>query len=500
MGFRWLGSVLLVLAAAAHAQPPKERDWGKALAEDARALHDDIAANHPGPVNTLDPGFAANNERQRAIALERAKSAKTYADYFFPLRQYVASFNDGHMGFGAFGDTPNDLRWPGFATHYDGRGRIVVGTDEAGSPVPKGAELVGCDGMGAAQYAEATLGKMWGRWTLESQQQSLGALLFVDEGSNIIPLAKTCTFRIGKATKVVPLHWRPLAVSRMSGIMNLRGGARPSEFAARTLGNGTRWISMPSFDGAPGSTAATKLPAIIKALGDDRAAIARAPAIVLDVRGNGGGTSDWSVQIARALWGEAALKSIPPGPNVEVDWRASPANLVDIAQGYAERRGTEGFSREADGWFRSVIAGLGVAIARKQDLWRHVAFDAADPAAPAADAPNPRPALLPKLAGPVYVLTDSTCMSACLDAVDLWTALGAIQVGRATGADTLYMEVRQVKLPSGLTQVSMPMKVYRGRARGSNEPALPKYRFDGDIGDTAALERWIAGLPDGRRR
>ena len=120
--------------------------------------------------------------------------------------------------------------------------------------------------------------------------------------------------------------------------------------------------------------------------------------------------------------------------------------------------------------------------------------------APAADVPKPRPALLPKLAGPVYVLTDSTCMSACLDAVDLWTALGAIQVGRATGADTLYMEVRQVKLPSGLTQVSMPMKVYRGRARGSNEPALPKYRFDGDIGDTAALERWIAGLPDGRRR
>ena len=53
-----LGSVVFVAVASA-AQAPRERDWSKALAEDAQALHDDIAANHPGAVNTLDPGFAA---------------------------------------------------------------------------------------------------------------------------------------------------------------------------------------------------------------------------------------------------------------------------------------------------------------------------------------------------------------------------------------------------------------------------------------------------------
>jgi hypothetical protein len=41
----------------------------------------------------------------------------------------------------------------------------------------------------------------------------------------------------------------------------------------------------------------------------------------------------------------------------------------------------------------------------------------------------------------------------------------------------------------------MPMKVYRGRPRKSNEPVVPVHRFNGDIGDTAALERWIASLP-----
>ncbi|WP_255431399.1 hypothetical protein [Brevundimonas sp. M20] len=30
--------------------------------------------------------------------------------------------------------------------------------------------------------------------------------------------------------------------------------------------------------------------------------------------------------------------------------------------------------------------------------------------------------------GRVFVLTDETCMSACLDAVDLWTRFGAVPV------------------------------------------------------------------------
>jgi hypothetical protein len=56
------------------------------------------------------------------------------------------------------------------------------------------------------------------------------------------------------------------------------------------------------------------------------------------------------------------------------------------------------------------------------------------------------------------------------------------------------MEVRQLRLPSGIAGVSLPMKVYRGRPRGSNEPVTPVHRFDADIADTAELERWIMTL------
>src|SRR3546814_2255062 len=92
----------------------------------------------------------------------------------------------------------------------------------------------------------------------------------------------------------------------------------------------------------------------------------------------------------------------------------------------------------------------------------------------------------------------SDVCSSDLDAADLWKELGAIQIGQETSADTLYMDVRQDVLPSGLAGVSIPMKVYRGRARGSNEPLRPVHPYPGDLRDTAALERWIGALPENR--
>ncbi|MNL48465.1 hypothetical protein D3C87_1713240 [compost metagenome] len=120
------------------------------------------------------------------------------------------------------------------------------------------------------------------------------------------------------------------------------------------------------------------------------------------------------------------------------------------------------------------------AQAAGQAYWRSANEEAPEDAAP----PPPAPQLM---AGRVYVLTDSSCGSACLDAVDLWKTAGAVQVGRETSADTVYMDIRNPTLPSGLAQIAVPMKVYRGRARGNNEPQKPAYVIEGDMSDDAAL-------------
>jgi hypothetical protein len=491
-GFLW-GLVVSLHSLPLAAQAPAERDWSAALRDDAQALHDDIAANHPGPVNVQDPGFAERNDAQLVQALERARSARTYADYFFALRQYVASFDDGHMGFGAVGDTPNDFRWPGFATDYDGRGAIRVVHREADAPVPLGALLVGCDGLAAEQYSAATLGRMWGRWQLESQRRNFGRMLFFDEGSRYIPQAGHCTFDIAGERRTIALIWRPIAVGDVIRLTSAQHGARA--FGTRTSTNGMRWYAIPSFDAEPQSPAGQALPPMIAQMRTDRATLAAAPAIVLDLRGNGGGSSDWSRQIAEVLWGRTALERLPSA-DVHVDWRVSRANLAEIERTYARQQAGGALSPEMRHWHETVIQGLRAALARGDRLWRHPEGGPEPDPAPAARRDTPPP----PLAGPVYFITDASCGSACLDAVDLWRALGAVHVGRTTSADTLYMDVRRPRLPSGIGALSVPMKVFRGRPRGSNEPVVPIHIFDGDIADTAEIERWIATLVSTRHR
>ena len=58
------------------------------------------------------------------------------------------------------------------------------------------------------------------------------------------------------------------------------------------------------------------------------------------------------------------------------------------------------------------------------------------------------------------------------------------------------MEVRTEELPSGRAQVHLPMKVYRGRARGNNQTVRPDHEWTGEMSDTAGIEAWLVKLHD----
>lgn len=481
--------LLYALALASQASATQGRDWGKSLRLDATALHDQIAANHPGPVNPSDPGFATRNDEQLTRALNRATTAKRFADYFYALQEYAASFDDGHLAYGVFGATPDEVRaWPGFLTRYDGNGRQIVYASEPWSAVPLGARLVSCDGLTADDVAQKRIGTRVGRWNLEAQRATFGAMTFLDTGNPYVGTVHQCWFDdTGRPLKVA-LKWRQPQENlyQRYEVFPSRG---KSVSKSRRLQDGTRWFAIPSFNGDPDSDAGKSLRGLLANLDSNAAEIRSAPAIVLDLRGNGGGSSDWSYQIATRLWGKGAIEAHPEPP-MTVSWRASPGNLDSIRNSYAERSKGGHMSAEMASWYADTIAGLQKAIAERKPLWvikPETTIESGSPNDPVYS-----------IAGPVYVLTDSACMSACLDAVDLWTRLGAIPVGRETDADTLYMEVRSIPLPSGVGAISVPMKVYSGRVRGSNEPVVPRHRFNGDITDTAALERWIATLPERR--
>jgi hypothetical protein len=478
---KYLLATALLLSMPAHATD----DWSANLRMDAQAMHDDIARNHPGTVDPLNPGFAKKNDQGLAVALQRAKTTKDYAGYLFAMRAYAAGFDDGHLSFyppDPAKEPKLNLQWPGFLTTFNTKDEQRVVTRAGDAPVPNGALLVSCDGIDAATLAARNVGPFYGRWNLHSTRAWRGVRLFIDAGNPWVPRPKRCTFNVDGSPRDVELAWRDFPDADRNLHIPAASHRTAEPIGMRTLPDGTVWIALSDFDGDLDKPAAKALTPLIADIAAKRATILAAPRVVLDLRGNNGGNSTWAIRIAEAMWGKDAVEKV----NVEstaVDWRASAGvveRLQEIKTMYETHPGTP--SNDI-GWITSVLHGVNAAMAAHKPYFRET-YD--------QRPPTPKP---PATHARIYMVTDYGCASACLDGADTFTALGAIHVGEETSADTLYMDVRQVKLPSGYGALSVAMKVYRGRPRGNNVPLKPRYPYPGDVADTPSLERWITELP-----
>lgn len=463
------------------------RDWGATLRTDAAGFHAEILNSHPGPVDPLNPAFRGRLDAGLETALARADTVSDAGGWWWAMRAFVASFDDGHVQIGLKdqgGGFPT--RWPGFLTVRRGADHVVadrIEGDEAAPPL--GARLIDCDGVPADRLAEERIGQFRGRWFLESQRVIFSDWLFLNASNPWIGEMRACRFESGGRTENHDLNWRAidsgdLATRRTA----LAAGGRPA-FGMKVLEDGGYWLSMPSFDGTPGGEAHTALTAMLAEAEAAAPALRAAPWIVLDLRGNGGGSSHWSGRLTNILWGREWRLAHQAPQSEGVDWRASEANIADMATFLDQLKASNGAADLME-WAETAVTGMREARAAGRPYW-FAANDPAPVAAPAAPPVNP-------VTARVYVLTDPGCASACLDAVDLWKPMGAVQIGRETSADTVYMEVRQGELPSGLAAIGVPMKVYRGRARGNNEPHQPAHVFGGDMRDDSALQAWVRTL------
>jgi hypothetical protein len=483
-------AVAAVWAAAAPAfAQPAANDWPALLEADARAYHAEQAANHPGPYNRRDPDFRQRLDKALAAALQRARSVSTPGGYMFALREMVASFNDGHMyiGFNDKLDVPG--KWPGFVATYADNAFSVrhVSPEMAAAGLAVGDRILACEGRNPEALLAELVAPWRGGWMLEANRQRQGWRAFHDLGNPWVKRPASCRIESGGTSREFGLSWTAQPSDFPTIVTAANANAR-APIALRDFSGGT-WISAGSFHAGEGTAAEKALPALVASIAERQAAVRNAPIVVLDLRGNSGGSSDWGAQMARLLWGDTAVDRVSDalGKGVHVDWRATRDNFAAIDEFCGPMmENTQGASPEAVAWCRKNIAGLQSAIEAGQPLWRA-------PDEPAT-TPGRRGPGFESRRKPTYLLTDSACGSACLDTVDLWMALGAIPVGRTTNADSDYMEVRDKALPSGLGEFSVPMKVYSGRQRGSGVPVEPVHRFTGDMSDTAALERWISGL------
>jgi hypothetical protein len=472
-----VASLLAVGAAQALAAEPAAEPWVLLTQQDLQAIHDTLAANHPGPVDPQNDRYRRWLDDGLQISRSQAANARGYADYMRALRRYANGFRDGHIG-ARFLLASERVSWPGFLVGRDADGAIRVLAAAEDSNVPLRAELLACDGATTEQLIKERLDPYY--WNADIPHERWDSLprLFQFEPTDTAGRMANCSFRIDGATKSIGLRWS--STRRETITRHLQSMEPPAPALGLQRKQGISFVSLPSFNYFGDSAAGIN--ALIGEM-TTRAAELRSATVVFDVRGNGGGNSAWAERVASAFWGERSVMRVVDSFDWTVDWRVSPDNITHLNT-IVERSERDGLTEAAQSWGQARDA-LVAAQKKGQSLVRV----AEAPKAPTGPAPeNP-------VTGRVFLLTDGACASACLDFADVVRRLPNVtHIGLPTSADAVYIDNNEAILPSGLAVLSYSLKVYRNRVRANNEWYEPAIRWPGGVMSDEAITVWVAKL------
>lgn len=467
---------LLALAAAAPHSP-----WSDAAVRDLTAIHDLVRDNHPGLVDPGNPGFRDWLDGGRDALLSQARAATSLHDYQLVLRDYANGFADGHLNL-VMTESPAHL-WPGFLVRTDVPGAPVrVSVTATGPDAPTGVRpglvVESCGGTPARTLLEERVLRPLLNPHVPQRLRLFSALLMVaDAPSDRWPV---CTMSWHGRSRIVPLRWRPITPAALAREQARSSGIELPATGLRRIGD--VWlVSLPSF--APRDAAATaRLHVLVARLRAQAATLHAARHVVLDLRGNDGGNSEWGVEVAEALWGKAAVEAVQATMPATVDWRVSARNAAALRKDSAmmRRQGQTAFV----GYLDALAGRMDAALEEHQVFLREE-----------GDPPAPLPQLAAPFSNPVHVLTTPHCASACLDFVDLVDKLpGTVRVGLETSSDTDYLELASAVLPSGHAMLRYAMKVYRQRERAANASYKPAIAWPGGTMTDASIAGWIDTL------
>ncbi len=469
---------LLVLfaltAATAHADdaPP---NWSALAIADVEAAHKETRENHAGMYDPANPGFAKLLDKARREGLKLAKKTDSPAGFEASLDRFRAVLNDGHAG--AYTALPEKyrpaIRWPGFVAAWRGNSMYVYKSVEGG-PVA-GAHILSCDGMPIANLVKRNVFRFRTGVAVPGEYWSSARLALIDDGNPFVTLPKNCVFKQGSQSEKRTLRWTP--IPEYYGVWrngSINGDLLPIGMAERAPG--IQWIAMPDFQPDDEGVAAYK-----KLYADVDEALPRlrtSRAIVLDLRYNEGGSSNWSKMLAERLWGKERVTEARKAyfAKTQTWWRPTEGNLGEVKQ-FVTLLETQGDMPTA-GLVKMFIPLFENAIA-KGDKYLVEPDVPEDAEADGAADPD-------ELKTPVYVVVPGQCASACLDAIDTFKLFPNVRlIGAPSSADSTYMEVRNPALPSGMASAIIPMKMYVGRPRGNGvhyEPDILMTDFDWSTG------------------
>ncbi len=457
-----LSAALVVSAPNAVAQEPTQdtQELRDQTREDILDAYELLAMHHPGMYNPFDPGFAERLEDGKREALLEAQAADTQADRMLAVQAINNALADGHAQVTIAYNGGMGYR-PGFEAAWRGDALYVTSSSQA-TP-RRGAKLISCDGEPATDLIEKEVFRAFGRPKEAGQWWQMAGSFFRRGDHSTKPYPQACSFLSPEGSvEAVQLRWERPSLEEFKA--RLEAAARPDPLGMTHTENGLRWITLSSFSPGPDGVAAyDQIFSDLRAQSD---ALEDARAIVLDLRGNKGGSSTWSRRIAEHLWGREAVAWAMADyfRDTEVWYLADEGNLAYFA-GLGTKLRERGLPEEIADWADEMHVSLSAANAEGGIFYKQLyGMELLAQSQPAS----------PRSLPPVYVIIDGGCVSACLDAVDTFTRFEGVKlVGAPTSADTEYLETRSEPLPSGRGRVVLPTKIWVKRPRGSGEVYLP---------------------------
>lgn len=480
-----LAIALLLFSGPALAEAEETNHWREMARDDLAFVHRTLADHHPGPLNEEDPAFGRWHQQGYEESLALLDKVKSLGGYRAVLDRYVAGFRDGHLNVNLSLDY-KWLSWPGFMVAWREGGFVVHHVADGIAEPPVGARLVACDGVDAETLFEQRVRQFGGK-DIPADRYLRGPELFINRVNPLIEELGECVFSTGSRKQSVKLRWQWLRQAELAEIHDRAVTGRRGEFSQREIAGDGLWLSFPTF--GPSGVQEALAKSIMASLPGHR----DRDYVVVDLRNNGGGSSWWAEEFVRQLYGESWLKKLlsETGTGAYPTHRVSPENLEHFRALLPRLIEQAGENSRFHRSFAALVEGMERALETGEPMYDHdIDLDLSS-----GDSDDTISDAQPLYGGRLYLLTDSKCGSACLDFMDVALELpDAVHVGQPTSADTTYMEIRGLTLPSRNGRLNFATKVYRGRSRGHNEFYAPEHLWGGDIWDTPAVERWIVGL------
>src|SRR5438445_4882339 len=373
--------------------------WRAAAQADVEAAYTLIEENHPGVVPEVgDTPFRAALAAAHIAAQARAADVTSLEGYSATLAAFGVALGDKHIGSRPVYVSAS-VDWSGLITAKRADRWIVVDEDaRAPAPSLKGAQLISCDGRSVEDLARASLGVFKVDWSVGAQQIQAAPWLLVDEHNPFTARPKACAFDKAGQRLTVTLAWRSIGRLAVTRRIIAAIGAGAAGFGVRPIGDGW-WIALQSLTD-PAAPVVADVVAKVETL-------RKAKFVAVDLRGNGGGSSAFGEQIARALMGDDYVSRILGAANNDCGdvWRVSEGNIRQLkyyVDTLALTRGPD-FEREMS----QQLARTKEARAAGRSLSGSVTCHAK-----AARSSKPSRS---KFAGRLIVITDNVCFSSCLE-------------------------------------------------------------------------------------